>query len=166
MPLYINALDKEWYARTASIQGDEVIFWRGTQRLSANITLVECGGHFPGSAVLHWDRAGEPLTSEADARAPDSGLLLVADTVMVQPAQKGFTFMWSYPNMIPLHPSDVLRIQQILSEYDYDSVSGTWPDRWVRTGAKRVFDESVETYLSATGWERAPGDKLVPRRKE
>ncbi|TXT07490.1 hypothetical protein VHUM_03210 [Vanrija humicola] len=166
VPLYINALDKEWYQRRESAGADEVVFWSGTQRLSSTLTLIECGGHFPGSCVLHWDRAAEPLTSDADARAPDTGLLLVADTVMVQPTQKGITFMWSIPNAIPLHPTDVLHIQNVLREYDYDSVSSTWPDRWVRAGAARIFDESVETYLSATGWERGRGDELVPRRKK
>ncbi|KAL1411864.1 hypothetical protein Q8F55_002839 [Vanrija albida] len=165
VPLYINELDREWYARAGSLREGEVVFWRGTHALTASITLVECGGHFPGSSVLYWDRGGEPLLSEADARAPDSGLLLVADTIMVQPTQKGFTFMWSYPNAIPLHPTDVLHIQKVLAEYDYDSVTCSWPDRWVRAGAKRQMDESVETYLSATQWKRDSGGKLVPKGK-
>lgn len=59
--------------------------------------------HFPGSSVLFWDRAAEPAgakSADGSAPAPTNGLLLTADTIMVQPTQKGFTFMWSYPNMV------------------------------------------------------------------
>lgn len=42
--------------------------------------------HFPGSSVLHW--------------AEGDGYLLTADTVMVQTSQRGFTFIWSAPNLV------------------------------------------------------------------
>lgn len=52
------------------------------------------GSHFPGSSVLHWDRSSEP------GDGPKTGVLLTADTMMVCPDLRGFTFMWSYPNMV------------------------------------------------------------------
>lgn len=57
--------------------------------------------HFPGSACLYWDRSQESGTqTETSVSPPRSGLLLCADTAMVQPHQRGFTFQWSVPNMV------------------------------------------------------------------
>lgn len=51
--------------------------------------------------MLHWDRLlDSPVFNKPTSRTPVSGLLLVADTVMVQPTQRGFTFIWSVPNMV------------------------------------------------------------------
>lgn len=52
------------------------------------------GRHFPGSSVLHWDRSAEP------GDGAKTGVLLTADTMMVRMDRKGFTWMWSYPNMV------------------------------------------------------------------
>ena len=53
-PIYIPDADLEWVARP-----DPVIqSWDGAPlELVPGVTLVQVGGHFPGSAVLHWDGA-------------------------------------------------------------------------------------------------------------
>jgi WD40 repeat protein len=59
--------------------------------------------HFDGSSVLYWDRLQEPESQGGDdggRQMPVSGILFTADTVMVQPTQKGFSFIWSVPNNV------------------------------------------------------------------
>lgn len=96
-------------------------------------------------------------------------MILTADTIMVQPARKGFTFMWSYPNMvslfigqsdnkIPLPPKDVLRIRDILQPLEFTSASSTWPGRIIKENAKTVLEDSIQQYLRQTGWSLHNGD--------
>ncbi len=67
-------------------------YWTGeTLDLGQGITLIRCGGHFDGSAVLHW----------ADG-ADGKGVLMTGDTIMVVPDTRWMSFMYSYPNLVPL----------------------------------------------------------------
>ncbi|RSH77825.1 uncharacterized protein EHS24_002885 [Apiotrichum porosum] len=156
--LFINSEDRHWYQRDDDLKPtDKVKFWNGKQDIGPGVTLVQCGGHFPGSSVLFWDRAAEPAgakSADGSAPAPTNGLLLTADTIMVQPTQKGFTFMWSYPNMVPLEPIEMLKVVQSIQHLDYGAVSSAWPDRFVRHDAKKQMLESVAVYLDQTGWEQ------------
>lgn len=102
VPLYINGADRSWFRRAGDIDADDrVEFWTGTFKLLPNVRLYQCGGHFPGSSVLHWDRDAEPDAKERPYSAR-GGLLLTADTIMVQADRRGFTFIWSAPNWVSL----------------------------------------------------------------
>ena len=65
--------------------------WTGKLELLPGVTLAQPGGHFPGSAVVHWA-----------AGAEGRGVLLTGDTVFPNPDRKSISFMRSYPNRIPL----------------------------------------------------------------
>ncbi len=65
--------------------------WSGTLGVLPGVVLVQCGGHFPGSAVVHW----------ADG-ASGAGALLAGDTIFVTPGEDRVTFLWSAPNRLPL----------------------------------------------------------------
>ncbi len=60
-------------------------------RFGMAITLVRCGGHFPGGTVMHW--AGG---------AGGSGIVCAGDVLTVTADRKWLSFMRSYPNFIPL----------------------------------------------------------------
>ena len=60
------------------------------------ITVARIGGHFDGAAVLHWP-AG------SDGR----GALLTGDTITVVPDREWVSFMWSYPNLVPLDEATI-----------------------------------------------------------
>jgi hypothetical protein len=60
---------------------------------------VRCGGHFPGSAVLHW-------ADGADGR----GALFTGDTIQVVSDRRWVSFMYSYPNLIPTNAATVRQI--------------------------------------------------------
>src|SRR5690606_14382894 len=70
-----------------------------TLDLGQDVTLVRCGGHFEGSSALHWA-----------AGAGGKGVLMTGDTITVVPDTRCVSFMYSYPNLIPLPAREVRRI--------------------------------------------------------
>ncbi|WWC85986.1 uncharacterized protein L201_000857 [Kwoniella dendrophila CBS 6074] len=165
VPLYLCEDDKEWYQRISDIkeEDDNIIWWRSEKELSKSVKLIQCGGHFPGSSILYWDRLNEPAPSKDDlpkTQTPVSGIIFTADTLMVQPTQKNFSFVWSVPNMIPLRPKSIISIQERLKAISFSQATSSWPNRWIRQDAKKALDESVTTFLAAEGW-RIDDGKLV-----
>src|SRR6266568_4929920 len=67
-PVHVPEADLEWVQRP----DPAVRPWSGTLEVLPGVSLVQCGGHFDGSAVLHW-------AAGADGR----GALLVGDTMAV-----------------------------------------------------------------------------------
>jgi glyoxylase-like metal-dependent hydrolase (beta-lactamase superfamily II) len=86
-PALVASDDAEW----VTLPDPHVDTWSDARELLPEVRLVQCGGHFPGSAVLHW-RDG----------AAGAGVLLTGDTILTVAAAGWVTFMYSYPNMIPL----------------------------------------------------------------
>lgn len=82
---------------------------------------------------------------------------------MVQPHRRGFTFIWSVPNIIPLGPTDTLAISRRLSSVPFGQATSAWPGRFIRDRAREVLRESVERHLRVMGWEVESG-RLVPVR--
>lgn len=165
IPLYLCEADREWFQRLPDVKDDDDIRWFTDEALLGHgVKVIQCGGHFSGSSILHWDRLSEPPPSQSDLPTkptPVSGIIFTADTIMVQPHQHGFTFPWSVPNLIPLRPKDVVQIQTRLKDVPFHEATSTWPNRFVRLDAKKVLEESVTAHLAACGW-RKDGDILVP----
>jgi hypothetical protein len=134
VPVYLHAMDRKFVTRL-----DPVInFWEGDLlELTEGINLIRCGGHFPGSTVLHWAQG-----------ADGKGVLLTGDTLQVRP-DKGLTFMHSYPNLIPLDANSVRGIADALAAWPFETLYGGWWERVIPIGAKQVMADSVEQYISA-----------------
>jgi hypothetical protein len=114
-------------------------FWDGeTFPLLDGLTLVRCGGHFPGSDVLHWAQG-------ADGR----GTLLTGDTIQLAQDRRYVSFMYSYPNMIPLNVRAVERIIQAVEPFEFDRLYGGWWDYIMPAGAKAAVIRSAERYIKA-----------------
>ena len=75
------------------------------------MTLVRSGGHFQGGTVLHWP-AG------ADGR----GVLLVGDILRVCQDRRHVSFMYSYPNYIPLPADAVRKAVAAVEPFTYDRI--------------------------------------------
>ncbi len=134
VPVYIHARDRKFVPRHDAV----IQFWVEDQVLLAEgLTMIRCGGHFPGSSVLHW--AGG---------ADGAGALLTGDTLQVRPDKK-LTFMHSYPNLIPLDAGSVQRIADRLAPWQFDRIYGGWWERVVPTNANGVLAKSVAQYLAA-----------------
>jgi glyoxylase-like metal-dependent hydrolase (beta-lactamase superfamily II) len=134
LPVLLHAADAEWVTRPF----DAIDHWQGNEReLPGGLTLLRLGGHFPGATVLHWP-AG------ADGR----GVLLSGDVVMALP-DRNVSFMWSFPNLVPLPASEIERIGRALEPWAFDRIYGAWWDRVVPSGAKAAVGRSVERYARA-----------------
>jgi glyoxylase-like metal-dependent hydrolase (beta-lactamase superfamily II) len=135
VPIYLHADDRRWVMRP----DPAVAFWDGeTTALAEGLTLVRCGGHFDGGAVLHW--AGG---------AGGRGALLAGDIIQVVPDRKHVSFMYSYPNCIPLPAAAVERIVRAVEPFAYDRVYGAFWDMVIDRDGQAVVRRSAERYLKA-----------------
>ena len=132
-PVVLHADDREWVMRSDGA----IELWEGeTRELAPGLTLVRCGGHFAGGTVLHW-AAGSALLS--------------GDIVQVVQDRRWVSFMYSYPNLIPLPASEIRRIVAALEPYEFDRIYGAWWGRVVASGGKEALRRSAERYIRALG---------------
>lgn len=144
-PIYIPTADRAWVMRP----DPAVRYWEGKLSPLPGLTLIQCGGHFEGSAVLHW----------ADG-ANRRGALLTGDTITVVADRRFVSFMRSYPNQIPLSPSVVQQIVSAVEPYAFDRVYGGWWDRVVDSGGKAAIQRSADRYIQwIEGHAREEGTK-------
>ena len=135
-PIHIPEADMDWVQRS-----DPAIRpWSGTIEVLPGLTLVQCGGHFDGSAVVHW-KAG----------AGGRGALLVGDTMTVVPDVRYVSFMRSYPNLIPMPESSVRKIVDAVRPYPFDRVYGGWWDRVMLAGGIDAVERSARRYMQWIG---------------
>ena len=138
--VYLHAADRAWVMRP----DPAIVFWEGDALvLSGGITLIRCGGHFPGGTVLHWARGADGM-----------GALLSGDVLQVGADRKSVSFMYSYPNYIPLGAAAVRRIGAALAPYRFERIYGAFRDRNVLERGNQVVRQSVERYLRAIGGQR------------
>jgi glyoxylase-like metal-dependent hydrolase (beta-lactamase superfamily II) len=131
-PIYWHADNREWVMRP----DPAFVFWEGeTQSLMDGLTLIRCGGHFPGSDVLHWAQGAE-----------GRGALLTGDTMQVAQDRRYVSFMYSYPNMIPLNRRAIERIVNALEPFEFERIYGGWWDFHV-TDARSAVKRSAERYI-------------------
>lgn len=135
VPYYVAAADRRWVRRPS----DAIAFWERRATPLPGLELVQTGGHFPGSAVLHWP-AG------ADGR----GVLLVGDTIAVGADRTMMSFMRSFPNSIPLPERLVRQIVRIVDSLEFDRIYGGFRGV-VEKDAKTLLRTSAERYI---GWLR------------
>jgi glyoxylase-like metal-dependent hydrolase (beta-lactamase superfamily II) len=58
IPVYLHTADSHWVDR----HDEAIVFWDGeTREILPGVTLVRCGGHFPGATVLHWAGGADGL---------------------------------------------------------------------------------------------------------
>lgn len=134
-PIYLHEDDRKWVQRHDSA----ITFWHGeTYSLANGFTLIRIGGHFSGYQVLHW------ANGEAG-----QGALLSGDLPQVCPDRRFVSFMYSYPNYIPLSASKIRGIVAKLEPYSFVRIYGAWWDFVVQPDAKAALQRSAERYLRA-----------------
>ena len=132
VPVYVPTADEKWVARP----DPAVRLYEGSLEPLPGLTLVQCGGHFDGSAVLHWA-----------AGAGGRGVLLTGDSISVVADRRWVTFMRSYPNYIPLPAAAVQGIVDAVSPYPFDRVYGGWWQNDIMSGGKQAVERSAERYM-------------------
>jgi len=131
VPILLHAADREWV-----MQPDGAIeYWSGeTKELWGGLTLLRLGGHYAGGTVLH-GAAGDALLS--------------GDIVTVTPDRGYVSFMWSYPNLIPLPAREVERIAAVLEPWSFERIIGAWWGRVVPRDGNAVVRRSAARYVRA-----------------
>jgi hypothetical protein len=112
------------------------VTWSGSLEVLPGVTLVQCGGHFAGSAVVHW--AGG---------AGGAGALLSGDTIFVTPGEDRVTFVRSAPNRLPLPERAVRGVVEAVRPYRFDRIYGGWWKPVLRRDARAVVERSAERYI-------------------
>jgi hypothetical protein len=134
-PIHLHTADRCWVQRPdARIQ-----FWTGDRAtLPGDLTLIHTPGHFDGFQVLHW-----PAGSDS------KGVLLSGDQPQVCMDIHWVSFMYSYPNYIPLGRHKIDDIVARLEPYEFERIYGAFPRRTVRENAKQVIRRSAQRFLAA-----------------
>ncbi len=132
-PVHLHTADRKWVMRP----DPAIRFWNGdTLALGPDLTLVRLGGHFAGATVLYWRPA-----------ARSRGVLLTGDTVQVVADPHRVTFLWSYPNMIPLSASTVRRMADRLKQWPTERVYGFSVGRQILEGGSEAIEHSAQRYI-------------------
>jgi hypothetical protein len=133
--IYLHEADRQWVMRPS----ERITFWSGeTYPLRDGVTLHRLGGHFAGGTVLHW-RQG----------AQGRGSLLTGDIIAVVADRRWVSFMYSYPNLIPLPAAEVQRIRDRVEPLPFESLYGAWFGTVITHDAHQAVLASAERYIRA-----------------
>ena len=136
-PIYLHADYERWVQRP-----DPVIqFWEGeSHSLGEGVTLHRCGGHFKGSTALLWSQGAE-----------GRGVLLSSDTLHVTPDRRHVSFMYSYPNYIPLSAATVDAIVDKVMQLEFDRIYSHFHHLEIESNGKEAVRRSAARYNQAIG---------------
>lgn len=133
-PMVLPAADRAWVCR----EDPGYVFYDDVAEPVTGVTLVRCGGHFDGSAVLHWPEG-----------AGGRGALLTGDTIQVVLDRRYVSFMRSYPNLIPMGAAAISVILTQIEPLRFDRLYGGWWGRHILEGAPEAIVASAQRYV---GW--------------
>ena len=145
-PIHLHSADGQWVMRPhANVQ-----HWSGgSRKLLADLILIHTPGHFDGYQVLYWPGG-----------AAGKGVLLSGDQPQVCMDTGWVSFMYSYPNYIPLGAKAIQQIVSKLDPYKFDRVYGAFPKRTVVAGAKQVVNRSAERLIRAIANQPQTSDRI------
>ena len=131
-PIYIHQKDEQWIFN----KGDHISLWSEAEKeLWDGIRLINIGGHFPGSSIVH-----VPFLSK-------DGTILCGDTFYISPSKKHAAVMYSYPNRIPLPTQEVQRIKKQMLNIPFDTMHGFYDYQNIYDNAKQLIESSLEKYI-------------------
>jgi hypothetical protein len=133
--ILLHEADREWITRPT----DRVELWSGDHHaVGDGLDLIRLGGHFEGGTVCAWAGGAE-----------GRGALLSGDIVQVIPDRDWVSFMYSYPNLIPLPAREIARIRAAVEPLAFDRIYGAWWHTVVdRDGYGKVL-RSADRYIAA-----------------
>lgn len=127
-PIYLHADNEPWVMRPSP----EVHYWSEEAReILPGVTLIHCGGHFPGSTALHWAE----------------GALFTGDTITVVADKRWVSFMYSFPNTIPMDERSVRQIVAAIQPYPFSRLYGGWRGDVIPSDSKGAVVRSAERYI-------------------
>ncbi|MBT0722908.1 MBL fold metallo-hydrolase [Rosenbergiella sp. S61] len=133
-PLYLHSSDQQWINRDHK----SITLWEGdTFQLTQDIHLLRLGGHFTGGSVLYWSK--------------DEGILLAGDIIQITPGADAVSFMWSYPNHLPLSAKSVSQINHRLQRITFSKIYGAFEDQDILREGNKIVRQSSEKYIACLG---------------
>lgn len=133
-PIYIHKDDEQWVMEPS----ERINFWSGEKlQLKKGISLQRLGGHFKGGAVLHWQGGNN-----------GKGILLTGDIIQVVADNNWVSFMYSYPNLIPLPASKIDEIATRVKALSFDRIYNAF-HKTVKTEANEAVQRSARRYIEA-----------------
>jgi hypothetical protein len=127
--ILLHADDRRWVMRPSP----RIEHWDGERRrVTDDVELVRLGGHFAGGTIALWN-----------------GALLCGDIVQLVSDRDWASFMYSYPNLIPLPAAEVERMRGVIAGLDFDRAYGAWWDRIMTPDAKAKILRSADRYVAA-----------------
>lgn len=134
IPVYLHAADRSWIMRSAPCLQ---LWTEQTREILPGLTLIRVGGHFEGGTVMHWAQG-----------AGNKGALLSGDLLQVTADRKFVSFMWSYPNFIPLGELAVRSVAVRLEPWTYEVIYGAFWDRVIAKDGTNVTKRSVARHVA------------------
>jgi hypothetical protein len=139
--IFIPRADQRWIQRPST----HIELFDDEAHPVPGLAVARIGGHFDGAAVLHWpDGSG------------GKGALLTGDTITVVQDREWVSFMWSYPNLIPLDEDTILDIARRVGRFTFDRVYGGWWGRVVIEDGAATIRRSADRYVARLHGERPP----------
>ncbi len=132
--ILIPRADEQWIQR----HSPRIELFDETTEPVPGVTVARIGGHFDGAAVLHWQ-----------AGSGGRGALLTGDTVTVVQDRNWVSFMWSYPNHIPLDEVTIRDIVERVERFGFDRIYGGWWGRIVMSDGPAAIRRSAERYIAS-----------------
>lgn len=130
-PIYLHEHDAKWIAESS----DYIQTWSGdTLQLTEDVSLHCLGGHFSGGTVLHWNK--------------ENGTLFSGDIIQILPDLQWVSFMYSYPNLIPLPAKKVKQIANDVRTIPFKTMYGAF-NRVITHDANDIVQRSANRYIQA-----------------
>lgn len=146
IPVWLHAANRGWVMRP----DDAIHFFNDdTFEPLQGLTIIRTGGHFPGAMVLH--REG----IDSDVPAQRDGVLFSGDVISIVADPNWVTFMYSYPNRIPLDPATVRRMADLVASYPFERIHDAF-DKHVVADGSAVVERSADRYIRHILGEAGP----------
>ena len=133
VPIYLHHLNREWVQR----KSPNIVYWKGRARtLLPGAKIINLGGHFAGSGVLH-----------VQGGVFGNGVLLSGDTIYVVMDRRWVSFMYSFPNHLPLPARKVKEIASQVKQYKFEDIFSGFEGREIIGGADSAVQSSAGRYI-------------------
>ncbi|MEW6130258.1 MAG: MBL fold metallo-hydrolase [Acidobacteriota bacterium] len=130
--IYIHQSDDQWIVQKTN----RINLWSGMElKLWDNIKIINIGGHFPGSCILH-----VPFLSA-------EGVIMCGDSFVISPSKKHIAVMHSYPNKIPLPLNEINRIKERMRPLQFDTLYAWNSSQNICSEAKLLLEDSLARYV-------------------
>ena len=134
-PVYLHAADRAWAVRPSP----HLVHWEGERMaLPGGLTLVRTGGHFAGSAVLHWPGG-----------AGGRGALVTGDSLKTALDRRHVSFVRSSPNDLPLSADDADAVAASVADLPFERLYSFRHGMVIETGASEAVRASARRHRAA-----------------